>query len=389
MSRTSMRVNVLLIAIFIQVPVFFFTIPAEAQVNEPEIELDCGYEGTSYPFEYTYGVGMDYHTPIVCGIENPNSYVVEIEISWTWQWQVEITDEDGDAIDETQQIDANGNLTILLEISSPHLQKIGDYEIGVAAIVKKYGAGQNAMTDCSSCEEESTTETVVIHPYYFFSRELVDTHQWRDGWKNDDWSYTADEQKDLPGTYPDCPQGLFWSVFEFTIQANHDGYFVVEAWMGEEHEAWLLDSDGSKISLDPQIRYETGNTVSFKIKFEWNMTSIIESHSTYELDHYSIYFWWNGYAEMDNKQYSSIRTYHPNHEHVTILGSGNVWRDITPAGSGGYLQEMSAMPCWGVEDIEHAEDTNVNAESNDVPALSFPSTIMIILLSVILVRRNG
>ena len=92
---------------------------------------------------------------------------------------------------------------------------------------------------------------------------------------------------------------------------------------------------------------------------------------------------------MDNKQYSSIRTYHPNHEHETILGSGNEWRDITPAGSGGYLQEMSAMPCWGVEDIEHAEDTNVNAESNDVPALSFPSTIMIILLSVILIRRNG
>ena len=53
---------------------------------------------------------MDYHTPIMCGIENPNSYVVEIEIS------LEITDEDGDAIDETQQIDANGNLTILLEI---------------------------------------------------------------------------------------------------------------------------------------------------------------------------------------------------------------------------------------------------------------------------------
>ena len=65
-----MRLNVLLIAIFIQVPVFFFSIPAEAQVNEPEIELDCGYKGTSYPFEYTYGVGMDYHTPIMCGIEN-------------------------------------------------------------------------------------------------------------------------------------------------------------------------------------------------------------------------------------------------------------------------------------------------------------------------------
>ena len=159
--------------------------------------------------------------------------------------------------------------------------------------------------------------------------------------------------------------------------------------MGEEHEAWLLDSDGSKVSLDPQIRYETGNTVSFKIKFEWNMTSIIESHSKYELDHYSIYFWWNGYAEMDNKQYSSIRTYHPNHEHGTILGSGNVWRDITPAGSGGYLQEMSAMPCWGVEEIGHAEDTNVNAESNEITALSFSSMIMIILLSVIWIRRNG
>ncbi len=383
-----MRAMALMIVIFIQLPAFL-TIDAQAQSNEPEIELDCSYEGTSYPFEYTYGVGMGYHTPIVCEIENPNNYVVEVEISWNWQWQVEITDEDGDNIDETQQIDANGNLTILLEISSPDLQKIGDYEIDVSAIVKKYGAGQNAMTDCSSCEEESTTETVVIHPYYFYSRELVDTHQWRDGWKNDDWSYTADEQKDMPGNYPDCPQGLFWSVFEFSIQANHDGYFSVEPWMGEEHEAWLLNSDGSKISLDPQIRYETGKTVSFKIIFEWNMTRIIESHSTFELDQYSIYFWWNGYAEMDNKQYSNIRTYHPNHEHEIISGGGNVWRDITPAGSGGYLQEKSAMPCWGIEQTELNGDNDIDfTEVNEIPALSFVSTMVTILLSAILGRRN-
>ena len=116
------------------------------------------------------------------------------------------------------------------------------------------------------------------------------------------------------------------------------------------------------------------------------MTSIMESQTDYELNHYSIYFWWNGNAEMDNSQYSSIKAYHPNHQ-ITYFEESAIWRDITPTGSGGYLQEKSAMPCWAVEEIEQIEDTN--EELNEVPALSFPSTIMIILLCAILRRRNG
>ena len=382
-----MRVMLLLVVIFIQLPTLLI-MPAQAQAGDPEIELDC-QNASSYPFDYTYGVGMEYHTPIECEIENPGNYVVEVEITWNWEWQAYLTDEDGDGIDSTQQIEANGNLTILLEISSPNLQNVGDYEIEILVIVEKYGIGQNAMTDCSNCEEESTTEIVVIHPYYFYTRELVETHHWRNGWEDNSWSYSGYEEKNLPGQYPDCPQGIFWSVYEFRIQSNYAGNFFVEPWIGEEHESWLIDSDETKTSLNPDIRFETGETVSFKIRFEWNMTSIIQSHTTYELEHYTISFWWNGESEMDNTQYSGIKTYHPNHQYQIFGDDFPVWRDITPTGSGGYLQEMSAAPCWAVFETEQVVDDELFfTGGNSVPALSFPSTILIVVLSAILRRKS-
>ena len=118
------------------------------------------------------------------------------------------------------------------------------------------------------------------------------------------------------------------------------------------------------------------------------MTSIIQSHTTYELEHYTISFWWNGESEMDNTQYSGIKTYHPNHQYQILGDDFPVWRDITPTGSGGYLQEMSAAPCWAVFETEQVvDDERFFTGGNSVPALSFPSTILIVVLSAILRRR--
>ena len=77
---------------------------------------------------------------------------------------MEITDEDGDAIDEkrsTSKLMQMVILTILLEISSP----ITKNRL-CCNPHKKIWSGQNAMTDCSSCEEESTTETDLLYKMF-------------------------------------------------------------------------------------------------------------------------------------------------------------------------------------------------------------------------------
>ena len=80
----------------------------QAQEQNPKVSLNCSLP-PAIPFDNTYGIGMDYHTPIECEIDNPSSYTIEIEISWAWQWNANLIDSEGESMDETQQMNPNGN----------------------------------------------------------------------------------------------------------------------------------------------------------------------------------------------------------------------------------------------------------------------------------------
>ena len=369
----------------------FLSAGVQSQEPSPKLDIDCSFP-PSGPFDNTYGVGMGYHTPIECNVDNPSSYTVEIEISWEWQWGAELLDSEGDNVEENQQINANDNLIFFLETDSPRHQKIGDYEIQINAIVTRYGLGQDAMYDCSDCEEESTIEVITIHPFYDYSHELIDNSS---GWDMEEWTYQI--WSEYFDTYmlmfPDCPNGIFWQVYQFSIQANHDGYFTIDQWMGEVHEAWVIDANGDKSTPFSDMRYEAGELITFKLRIEWNMDQINEtlmSETTGSYYPYSVYLWWSGDAYMDNKQYSSIKTYHPNHKINYRFENSPFWTDISYSGSGGELQQTVTMPCTIGELVGYDGTTIIFQEGDDyqISSLSMISTIMIISVCALFAKEN-
>jgi hypothetical protein len=367
------------------------SIHVQSQEQSPKVDLDCSFS-SSAPFDNTYGIGMGYHTPIECNIDNPSSYTVELEISWEWQWNVELLDSEGENMEENQQLNANDNLIFFLETDSPRHQEIGDYEIQISAIVTRYGLGQDAMYDCSDCEEESTTEVITSHPFYDYSHELIDNSS---GWDMEEWTYLiwTEYFETYHLMFPDCPNDIFWQEYQFSIQANHDGYFTIDQWMGEVHEVWLLDSNGEKSTPFSEIRYETGELITFKLHISWDMNEINEtlmSETWSSYYQYSVYLWWSGDAYMDNEQYSAVKTYHPNHKISYLSDDYPIWRDISYSGSGGELQERDTMPCVIGEIVEYEAPIIILDEGEDyqLSSLSMISTVMIISLCALFVKER-
>ena len=358
----------------------------QAQEQNPKVSLNCSFPPVS-PFDNTYGIGMDYHTPIECEIDNPSSYTIEIEISWAWQWNANLIDSEGESMDETQQMNPNGNLFVYLQTNSPEYQKIGDYEIQINVIVTRYGLGQDAMYDCSGCEEESTSEIITIHPFYDYSNELIESNEW----DSEDWTYLINDEY-FYGFYqiPDCPDEIYWREYEISILANHDGRFAINKEIGQPYQAWLLDSNGNKSDEFSEIEYRTGESLTFQIQIEWNMNEINEtllSESIQLYYPYSVYLWWGSEAFMDNSRYSDVQTYNPNYQ-LYEFSDSYIWQSRDTDYS---LLEMGTMPCFIGEIVEY-DDSIIIIEDGGDYQLSSPSmisTIMVISVCALSFRRNS
>jgi hypothetical protein len=359
----------------------------QAQEQNPKVSLNCSLP-PAIPFDNTYGIGMDYHTPIECEIDNPSSYTIEIEISWAWQWNANLIDSEGESMDETQQMNPNGNLFVYIQTNSPEYQKIGDYEIQINVIVTRYGLGQDAMYDCSGCEEESTSEIITIHPFYDYSNVLIDSSEWN----SEDWTYLVqDEYFYSEGPqFPDCPNDVYWKEYEISILANHDGRFAIDKERSQPYQAWLLDSNGNKSNKFSEIEYLTGESLIFRIHIEWDMNEINESllsKSILPYYPYSVYLWWGSEAFMDDTKYSNIKTYNPNYQ-LYEFSDSYIWQSRDTDYS---LLEMDTMPCFIGEIVEY-DDSIIIIEDDGDYQLSSPSmisTIMVISVCALSFRRNG
>jgi len=358
----------------------------QAQEQNPKVSLNCSFPPSS-PFDNTYGIGMDYHTPIECEIDNPSSYTIEIEISWAWQWDANLVDSEGESMDGTQQMNPNGNLLVYIQTNSPEYQKIGDYEIQINVIVNRYGLGQDAMYDCSNCEEETTSEIITIHPFYDYSNELIDFGEW----DSEDWTYLINDEY-FYGLYqfPDCPDEIYWREYEISILANHDGRFAINKEIGQPYQAWLLDSNGNKLDEFSEIEYRTGESLTFQIQIEWNMNEINEtllSESIQLYYPYSVYLWWGSEAFMDDSRYSDVQTYNPNYQ-LYEFSDSYIWQSRDTDYS---LLEMGTMPCFIGEIVEY-DDSIIIIEDGGDYQLSSPSmisTIMVISVCALSFRRNS
>ena len=361
------------------------SVHVQSQEQSPKVSINCSFPPTS-PFDNTYGIGMDYHTPIECDIDNPSSYTIEIEISWEWQWDAELIDSEGESMDEKQQMNPNANMVVYIETDSPEYQKVGDYEIQISAIVTRYGLGQDAMYDCSDCEEETTSEIITIHPFYDYSNELIDFGEW----DSEDWTYVIqDEYFYSEGPqFPDCPNDVYWKEYEISIKSNHDGYFNIDDQVSLPGQAWLLDSKGNKSTPFSSVEYLTGESLTFQILIEWNMNEINESllsKSMLSYYPYSVYLWWSVEAFMDDTKYSDFQTYNPNYQ-LYQSSSSYIWQS---RGTDYSLLERD-MPCWIGEIVEYDDSILIIEDGGDyqLSSPSIISTIMIISVCALFVRRN-
>ena len=290
-------------------------------------------------------------------------------------------------MDETQQMNPNGNLLVYIQTNSPEFQKIGDYEIQINVIVNRYGFGQDAMYDCSNCEEETTSEIITIHPFYDYSNELIDFGEW----DSEDWTYLINDEY-FYGLYqfPDCPDEIYWREYEISILANHDGRFAINKEIGQPYQAWLLDSNGNKLDEFSEIEYRTGESLTFQIQIEWNMNEINEtllSESIQLYYPYSVYLWWGSEAFMDDSRYSDVQTYNPNYQ-LYEFSDSYIWQSRDTDYS---LLEMGTMPCFIGEIVEY-DDSIIIIEDGGDYQLSSPSmisTIMVISVCALSFRRNS
>ena len=357
----------------------------QAQEQSPKVSINCSFPPTS-PFDNTYGIGMDYHTPIECDIDNPSSYTIEIEISWEWQWDAELIDSEGESMDEKQQMNPNANMVVYIETDSPEYQKVGDYEIQISVIVTRYGLGQDAMYDCSDCEEETTSEIITIHPFYDYSNELIDFGEW----DSEDWTYVLQDEYfySQGAQFPDCPNGVYWKEYEISIKSNHDGYFTIDDQVGQPYQAWLLDSKGNKSTPFSSIEYLTGESLTFQILIEWNMNDINESllsESILSYYPYSVYLWWSVEAFMDDTKYSNIKTYNPNYQ-LYEFSSSYIWQSRDTD----YSLLERDMPCFIGEIVEYDGSILIIEDGGDyqLSSPSMISTIMIISVCALFFKRN-